>query len=227
MECIKTCPQNNIVLNLRVPGNDLLVAKERRLDEAYKAFIMLGCALSYSVVLLGQWGWLKNAANMHSLPHWGLYAIGFLLFNLLMLPGLFWLTVALTRKLVHHPSPVHRLFVDYAYALIPLGLAGWMAFSLSFVFVNSSYVLVTASDPFGWGWNLFGTADTAWSPFLSDVVPYFQTAILMIGLLFAVQTTYKIALQHLNNHQRAFRATQPITGFLLTVTLGFLWLYPG
>lgn len=227
MECLKTCPQSNIVLNLRVPGSDLLVGKERRLDEAYKAFIMLGCALSYSVVLLGRWGWLKNWANLHTLPHWGLYALGFLCFNLLILPGLFWLTVALTRKLVHHPLPVRRLFVDYAYALVPMGLAGWMAFSLGFVFVNGSYVFAVLSDPFGWGWNLFGTADTPWTPMLSNSVPYLQLGILMGGLLFAVHTTYKIALQNLNNHQRAFQAMQPVTGFLVVVTLGFLWLYMG
>jgi hypothetical protein len=81
-ECLKACPKDNIALNLRPFGADLLVAKERRMDEAYKAFIMLGCALLYSAVLLGPWGWIKSWANMETLPHWGLYAIGFLAINL-------------------------------------------------------------------------------------------------------------------------------------------------
>ncbi|MFQ5596304.1 MAG: 4Fe-4S binding protein, partial [Anaerolineae bacterium] len=59
-ECLKTCELNNIVLNLRPPGADLLVAQGRRLDEAYKGFIMLSCALIYSAVFLGPWGWLKD-----------------------------------------------------------------------------------------------------------------------------------------------------------------------
>jgi ferredoxin len=49
MECLKTCPQNNIVLNLRVPGNDLLVAKERRLDESgtYTFYCTSWCSLDH------------------------------------------------------------------------------------------------------------------------------------------------------------------------------------
>lgn len=100
-ECLKTCPKNNIVLNLHPFGSDLMVAKERRLDEAYKAFIMLGCALTYSAVLLGPWGWLKHWANMDTLTHWALYAAGFLTFNLALLPGLFALVVLLIRRATH------------------------------------------------------------------------------------------------------------------------------
>jgi len=59
-ECLKACPKDNIALNLRPFGADLLVAKGRSLDEAYKALIMLACALLYSAVLLGPWGWLWN-----------------------------------------------------------------------------------------------------------------------------------------------------------------------
>ncbi len=104
-ECLKTCPKNNIVLNLRPFGSDLMVAKERRLDEAYKAFIMLGCALLYSAVLLGPWGWLKNWANMDTLPHWALYAPGFVTFNLVLLPGLFGLIVWLIRRFTPPAAP--------------------------------------------------------------------------------------------------------------------------
>jgi polyferredoxin len=68
VECLKTCPKNNIVINLRPFGDDLLEGNERRLDEAYKAFIMLGCALLYSVVLLGPWGEIQQWANMESYP---------------------------------------------------------------------------------------------------------------------------------------------------------------
>jgi len=69
----------------------LLVQKGRGLDEAYKGFIMLTCALLYSAVLLGPWGWIKQWANMGTLGHWILYAAGFIAINLALVPGLFWL----------------------------------------------------------------------------------------------------------------------------------------
>ncbi|MEW6579599.1 MAG: 4Fe-4S binding protein [Chloroflexota bacterium] len=226
-ECLKTCPKNNIVLNLRPFGSDLMVAKERRLDEAYKAFIMLGCALLYSVVLLGPWGWLKGWANMESLPHWGLYALGFVAFNLALLPGFFWLAVWGARRMTPARQPMRRLFVDYAYTLIPLGLAAWIAFSVGFVLVNGSYALSVLSDPFGWGWNLFGTADAAWTPLGATLIPFLQVGILTAGLLLALNTAYKIARQHHAHHRPAFLAALPVSGFALITTLGFLRLYLG
>jgi ferredoxin len=159
-ECLKTCPKDNITLGLRPFGSDLWVAKVRRLDEAYKAFIMLGCALVYSVVLLGPWGWMKSWANLDTVPHWGLYASGLWMFTLLLLPGLFWFATTFARRLSNQPTSHRTLFVAYAYTLVPLGLAAWIAFGLGFVLTNGSYALAVISDPFGWGWNLFGTADT-------------------------------------------------------------------
>lgn len=226
-ECLKTCPKNNIVLNLRPFGSDLLVAKERRLDEAYKAFIMLGCALAYSVVLLGPWGWLKSWANMDSVGHWALYALGFLAFNLAVLPGAFALIVLLIRRIVPSSRSFRQMFTDYAYALIPLGLAAWIAFSFGFVLVNGSYALAVLSDPFGWGWDLFGTAGTPWTPLGTALIPFLQVGVLTAGLLFALNTAYKIARQHHAHHQPAFLATLPLSGFVLAVTWGFLHLYLG
>lgn len=227
LECIKTCPKNNVVINLRPFGADLLVAKERRLDEAYKAFIMLGCALLYSAVLLGPWGWLKNWANMDTLPHWMAYASAFVTINLLILPLLFAAMVWLSREFSGQMLPFRRVYVDYAYGLIPLGLAGWIAFSFGFVFINGSYALAVLSDPFGWGWNLFGTTNTAWKPLGAGFIPLLQTGMLTVGLLFSVNVVYRIALQNSRSARQAFRATLPLAGFMLFITLAFLRLYLG
>ena len=158
MECLRTCPHDNIAINIRSFGADLSVDRNRKLDEAYKAFIMLGAAAVYSTVLLGPWGTLKLAAySIGTLPWLG-YAAAFLTLILLALPGLFWLTVWFGKRLSGSDLPIKKLFIAQAYALVPLGLSAWVAFSLSFVFANFSYVLAVLSDPFGWGWNLIGTA---------------------------------------------------------------------
>ncbi len=226
-ECLKACPKDNIAINLRPFGADLLVAKERRLDEAYKALIMLTCAVAYSAVLLGPWGWIKDWANMETLPHWAAYALGFLTVNLVVTPGLFFLTILAARALARLQTPLRRLFVDYAYSLAPLGLMGWIAFSFSFVFVNGSYSVSVLSDPFGWGWNLFGTRDVPWTPVLPGLALVLQVGALLIGLVFSVVIAYRIARQHAATHAVAWRGTLPVAGFLTGVTLIFLRLYMG
>ena len=228
-ECLRACPKDNLALNLRPFGSDLLVAQERRLDEAYKALIMLACALVYSAVLLGPWGWVKDLANMKTLDGWALYAASFLAVNLLVLPGLFWLATALARRLGGLATPLRRLFVDYAYGLAPLGLAGWIAFSLSFVFVNGSYALSVLSDPFGWGWDLLGTAHFPWQPILPEFVPALQVAVLLLGLAFSITVIYRIArqLSPAAMMGRVWRGTLPVAGFMMGITLLFLRLYLG
>jgi ferredoxin len=227
MECLKTCPKNNIALNLRPFGTDLTIQKEHRLDEAYKAFIMLACALVYSVVLLGPWGELKNAANMQSLPQWLMYATGFLTFVLLIVPGVFGAFSAASWLVIKRARPLQQVFVGFTYTLVPMGLAAWVAFSLGFVLVNGSYAFSVLSDPFGWGWNLFGTADTPWSPAMPQIIGFLQTGVLVAGLLFSVQTAYKIARQHTRTHPLAFIAMLPISTFLALTTLIFIGLYLG
>jgi polyferredoxin len=226
-ECLKACPHDNIAVNLRPFGADLLVAKGRSLDEAYKALIMLACALLYSAVLLGPWGWVKDSANMTTIPGGAAYAIGFLAISLAGVPGAFWLTTLAARAATGLSLPVRRMFVDYAYSLVPLGLTGWIAFTAGFLFVNGSYVVAVPSDPFGWGWDLFGTRAIPWRPILTSAVTILQTGVLLVGLVYSMVIAYRIGRQHTRSDARAWRGTLPISAFLSATTLTFLWLYLG
>lgn len=226
-ECLKACPRDNIAVNLRPFGADLLVAKGRSLDEAYKALIMLGCALLYSAVLLGPWGWVKDWANMATIPGGAAYATGFLAITVAGIPGAFWLATLAARQAAGLTLPVRRLFVDYAYCLVPLGLTGWIAFTAGFLFVNGSYIVTVPSDPFGWGWDLFGTRSIRWRPILTQAVAVLQTGMLLVGLVYSVVIAYRIGRQHTRSDAAAWRGTLPIAAFLSASTLTFLWLYLG
>ncbi|MFZ5922233.1 MAG: 4Fe-4S binding protein [Chloroflexota bacterium] len=223
MECLRTCPHDNIAVNLRPFGADLPVARGRKLDEACKAFIMLGAAAVYAAVLLGPWGSLKLAAySVGTLP-WLAYAAAFLTLILLALPGLFWLTVWSGKRLSGSVRPMKELFVAQSYALVPLGLAAWVAFSLSFVFANFSYVLAALSDPFGWGWDLFGTASLGWSPWLTGLTPFLQTGVLLGGFVWAALTSRKIAAEKADGTQ-ALKLSVPVIAFCMAFTLALMGL---
>jgi hypothetical protein len=194
MECIRTCPYDNIAVNAR-PFSADLARPSTRLDEAFKAFLMLGAAMIYAGVLLGPWGSLKMAAYSVGTLAWFAYAAVFLALIFGLLPGLFWLAVKGGQVISRSSDPLKRAFPAFATALIPLGLMFWVAFSLSFVLTNASYILVAFSDPFGWGWDLFGTAATPWQPYLSAALVPMQTLALVGGLLWAVRTAQKVGLQ--------------------------------
>lgn len=226
-ECLRTCTQDNVAVNLRWPGSDLLVAHGWKLDEAYKAFIMLACAAIYPVVFLGPWGVLKGWANLDTPTGFGLYALGFLALNLVVLPGLHLGAAGITRWASDLKDvPVRRLFVALAYALVPLGLAAWVAFTVSLVFANLSYAWPVLSDPFGWGWNLLGARDVVWRPWLSEWVPSAQAAILIAGLITSIAAADAI-LRKIHGRAAAIQGLLVQASVLTAETAFLLWLYLG
>jgi hypothetical protein len=226
-ECLRTCTKDNVTVNLRLPGADLLVTHGWNLDEAYKAFIMLACAAIYPVVFLGPWGWLKAWANLATPNGFMIYALGFLALNLVAVPGLHLGMATLTRWVSGRQDvPVRRLFVALAYALVPLSLAAWMAFTVSLVFANLSYALPVLSDPFGWGWNLLGTRRVAWQPLFTAWVPPMQAALLIIGLIASIAAADAI-LQRIHGGRAALGGLAIQAVGLTAETALFLWLYLG
>ncbi len=187
LECLRTCPKDNIVLQTRPFGADLR-QPSRKMDEAFKAFLMVGAAVAYTGILLGPWGGLKQAAYRAGSLAWGGYAAAFLAFTWLLIPGFFALAVGAGQRIARNTQPLRPAFTAFTAGLIPLGLAFWAAFSLSFVMANATYVLSALSDPFGWGWNLFGTAGLAWKPLPMGLLPSLQVLILVGGLLWSIRT---------------------------------------
>jgi hypothetical protein len=226
-ECLRTCTKDNVSVNLRVPGSDLLVAHGWKLDEAYKAFILLACAAIYPVVFLGPWGWLKEWANLGTLRGFGVYALAFLGLTLGAVPAVHLGMAALTRWASGlQQVPVRRLFVALAYSLVPMGLAAWMAFTVSLVFANASYALPVLSDPFGWGWNLLGTGDAVWHPWLTRWVPPVQAGLLIAGLVASIVAADRI-LRKFHGESRTIRGLAIQTFALTAETAFLLWLYLG
>lgn len=212
LECVRTCPHDNIAINLRPFGADLKVDRDRGMDEAYKAFIMLAAAAIYATIFLGPWGRLKVAAYSVGSTDWFLYIGGFLTLTLFLVPGAFTLLVSAGKKFAGSIQPLKRLVIHQAYTLVPLGLAAWIGFSLSFVFTNFSYVLSSISDPFGWGWDIFGTAGIAWQPYLMNVLPFIQIGVLTIGAIAAIKTSFNITKERMDNTQ-ALKLTLPVALF--------------
>ena len=175
------------------------------------------------MVLLGPWGSLKLAAYSVGTLSWLAYVASFLTLILLALPGLFWLTVLAGKKLSGSIQPIKKLFIAHSYSLVPLGLSAWVAFSLSFVLANFSYVLVALSDPFGWGWNLLGTAGISWTPLLTNLTPFLQVGVLVGGFIWAATTSSKIAAEKMDCPQ-AVKLSAPVIVFCLIFTLTLMGL---
>lgn len=228
-ECVKSCPNDNISLFARPFATSDVVL--RGYDEVWKACIMLILALTYSVMLLGPWGRFKDWANVSETGNWGgfgLFAAGQALLALVIFPGLYYLSIRLAKWYARADAvPTKELFLRYAYMLVPMGLLAWIAFSVPLLMINGSYIISVASDPLGWGMDLFHTANFPWKPLWPQWVPYVQAPILLAGLYFALKGLHKVACQLFPDAAQRHRSLVPPAVLLLGVTVAFLKLFIG
>ncbi|HET6383717.1 MAG TPA: 4Fe-4S binding protein [Armatimonadota bacterium] len=236
MECVKSCPNDNISLFLRPFCSD---RKLKGYDEVWKASIMLVLAMAYSVVLLGPWGTLKGWADITEVGNWRGFAIyaGSLWFSsLVLMPALLYLAVRAGRWLAARSAPLEgnsdvpgmkELFIHYAYTMVPLGLLAWIAFSVPLLMVNGAYIVSVISDPLGRGWNIFGTATVPWSPFHPELMAYIQIPLLLIGLYYSLRTGIDLAREHWGDNRRAVLSLIPVAALMTLVTIVFLRLFVG
>ncbi|MFQ6054364.1 MAG: 4Fe-4S binding protein [Methanosarcinales archaeon] len=228
LECFKTCKFDNMALNLRPPGVDLLVDKKRGLDEAWKAFIMLGIAISFTTIMQGPWGFLKDWANAKTLEGYLMFITSHSILSLLLIPAIFLGFVLVSKAFSGNKEvPLKKVFVNFSYTLVPLGLMAWVAFSFGILLPNGSYVLHVISDPFAWGWDLFGTAHIPWTPVLTGVMPTLKSIALIFGLILSIDIGYKISKQTYASNKEALKGSYPIFIFLTLATIFLIWLNIG
>jgi hypothetical protein len=193
LECLRTCPYDNVAINLRPIGADLTRAGPRGLDEAFKSVLLLSSGLAYAGVLLGPWSQARAAAAAVGSGGWLLYALSFLVFTAAVIPGLLLAATRIGLGLSRIRLGTTAALRTLSPALIPLGLSVWIAFSLSFLLANLSYAGPVLSDPLNVGWNLLGTAGIGWAPLGQGLFPWMSVGILMAGLAWSSQRLGVIA----------------------------------
>ncbi|MER8677634.1 MULTISPECIES: hypothetical protein [unclassified Mesorhizobium] len=116
------------------------------------------------------------------------------------------------------------------WSIVPIALAYHFSHYLTAFLVNSQYAVVAVSDPFGWGWNLFGTAhlavgagaimgsDAAW------IIWNFQAAAIIGGHILAVLVAHGLAFRLHPARSSAALSQFPLTVFMIGYTVFGLWL---
>ncbi|MFN3966575.1 MAG: cupredoxin domain-containing protein [Endomicrobiia bacterium] len=228
LECFKSCPYDNMAFNLRPAGVDLLVEEKRGLDESWKSFIMLGIAINFFITMQGPWGKLKDMVRAATVKDYLTFISFHSIFSLLVIPAVFFIFCFISKIFSKNKDiSLKKIFINFSYTLVPLGLGVWIAFSLGILLPNGSYILHILSDPFAWGWNLFGTANFPWTPIFTYIMGYLQAVAVLIFYLFSIAYGFRLSKQTYNELNQAKRGWLPILCFLTCITITFLWLYLG
>lgn len=121
---------------------------------------------------------------------------------------------------------LRRFAAAYVYSLVPIAVVYQVAHYFTYLLIQGQSIISLASDPFGWGWDLFGTADYRVNPNVvgADTVWYFQVAVIVVGHVIAVYLAHLVALRLLENRRKALYSQLPMLVLMVFYTVFSLWI---
>lgn len=135
------------------------------------------------------------------------------------------LALAMARAAGGVPGAGH-VFTRFAASLLPIAVAYHLAHYASYLALAGQLMLPILSDPLGWGWNLFGTANHRVDLGVIDArtVWWVAVAALVAGHALSVLVAHAEALRLYPNRRRAVRSQLPMMVFMIGLTSLSLWI---
>ena len=219
--------------NLRPPAAGLLDARPAPVSTAAFALVMLATVTFDGLRETPVWAELlarlSPAGDPVSDAVW--YAAGTA--GLVLLPGVFAVVMlgvgAAMARLTRgdaRPGSASELARLFVLTLLPIAFAYHLAHYLSYLLVAGQVVIPLASDPFGSGWDLFGTAR-----YKVDVgvvgarfAWYTSVIAIVLGHVLAMYLAHRLALARFAEPRTARRSQYPLAVLMVAYTMVSLWI---
>jgi len=190
LECTRSCLYNNVTVYKRPFGSEHVT---RNMSEAWLTIAIFTISIIYSILYLGPWPIVRDFVNILDKQNWDLFFIYFIILwslVLIIMPGILYILAKTGAQLSKINLSTREVFLSSTGSLLPLGLMLWIAFVIPMLFVNITFIIQSASDPFGWGWDFFGTANIPWHQFLPEYIPWFQALAVLTGFYISLKNLW-------------------------------------
>ena len=123
----------------------------------------------------------------------------------------------------HTTGLIARYFV---LSLLPIALGYHLAHFLTFLITWGQLIIPLASDPFGRGWDIFGTTDFQTNLTLvgARFAWFLAVVAIVIGHVVAVYLAHVVALRAFNERKHALRSQYPMLVLMVGYTVLSLWI---
>lgn len=121
---------------------------------------------------------------------------------------------------------VGQVMRGFAVSLLPIAIAYHLSHYISYLLLAGQYAIPLASDPFGYGWNLFGTTGHMLDVGIigAKQVWYLAVAALVTGHIVSVVVAHSIAMRIFPNARAATLSQLPFLVLMVGFTACSLWI---
>ncbi|KKL54493.1 hypothetical protein LCGC14_2264840, partial [marine sediment metagenome] len=224
MECIRSCEKENVAINIRPFGVDLLKVHQAQEDEAALLLVMLAMTSFHGLTMTPLWfawtGWLEE---WFGVGYMAAFTIG-MIASLIVVPLFYFLVMVVTWIVLEKTISFMELILKTAYVFLPIALFYHLAHNVMHFAMEGEKIVSVVSDPFNWGWNLFGTALRPVGPLMSIyTVWYLQVFFIIIGHVWSLYIGHRVAI-HLYESKKSLKAEFPMVVAVIVYSLISLYL---
>ena len=134
--------------------------------------------------------------------------------------------VWLSGRVVRAQIAFRRLALAFAPTLLPIALAYHFTHYYTLLQTQGVKIIQLVSDPFGFGWNLFGTADWMQRTIIPDAgtVWHVQVGLIVLGHIISVYLAHCVALRLFRTRREAAISQLPMLVLMIGLTASGLWI---
>ncbi len=223
--CFARAPSSRRELNLRPYAVGLL--SDAKASPSMMTFVIVLLATVTFDGFTATPVWNDIAGNLYRTlgSATALGSVGLIVFPSLFL-GVYVAFAALMGMTSGHSLSVGDMAQTFVYSLVPIALAYHLAHFLSFLLIQGQLIVPLASDPFGFGWDIFGTAGFETNIAIVNARFAWIAAVVAIvsGHIVAVYLAHSVALRTLGGRGAALRSQYPMLVLMVGYTMTSLWI---
>lgn len=123
-------------------------------------------------------------------------------------------------------TPVRTLALRFAMSLVPIAFVYNVTHYYTLLASQGAAMIRLVSDPFGFGWDIFGTAQALANPIVLDAggVWHTQVALILLGHIIGVYLAHLEALKCFGSSRRATLSQLPMLVLMVLFTTAGLWI---
>ena len=215
---------------LRPPGTGLLDTENMSLSLSVFVIVMLSTVTFDGVMATPVWQRIESALYV-ALPALGNSRVAIIdTVGLLVFCVAFMAVYRLFATLIAHACG-NRITHDaasraFVLTLVPIAIAYLVAHYLGYFLIQGQLLIRLVSDPFGFGWNILGTAH--FRPDIGIVgarfMWYTSLIAIVLGHVAAVSLAHVVALRRFNDPRLAIRSQIPMLVLMIAYTMLSLWI---
>jgi hypothetical protein len=132
----------------------------------------------------------------------------------------------LMKRLSGTDASVAELARVFVFSLVPIALAYNVAHYISLLAVQGQLLIPLSSDPFGYGWDLFGSASYRVNLLVINAkfLWFTSIAVIVLGHIIAVYLAHLVSLRQMQGHSQALRSQYPMLLLMVGYTATSLWI---